>query len=52
MPVLEGLFFILINLIQEADGTLVEKVVPQVECPCTELLLHSTIFPQTIFSNS
>lgn len=52
MPVLEALFFIQINLTKEADGTLVEKVVPQPECPCTELLLHSTILLQTIFFNS
>lgn len=52
MPVLEALFFIQINWTREADGTPVEKVVPQLECPCTELLLHSTILLQTIFSNS
>lgn len=52
MPVLEALFFIQINLTEEANGTLGEKVLPQVECPYTELLLHTTILPQTLFFNS
>lgn len=52
MPVFKALLFIQINLTKAANGMLVEKVVPQVECPCTELLLHTTILLQTIISNS